>query len=60
MRAIFRICGSDSQPGLLLVEKLATPVTGMISDQIALHSVQLPLIKWAMLEVRIHFFHQSS
>ena len=34
MRAIFRIRGSDSQPGLLLVEKLATPLMGMISDQI--------------------------
>ena len=26
MHAIFRICGNESQPGLLLVEKLATPL----------------------------------
>ena len=26
MRAIFRICGNESQPGLQLVEKLATPL----------------------------------
>lgn len=26
MRAIFRICGSESQPGLQIVEKLATPL----------------------------------
>ena len=25
MRAIFRICGNESQPGLQLVEKLVTP-----------------------------------
>ena len=27
MRAIFRICGNESQPGLQLVEKLSTPLT---------------------------------
>ena len=26
MRAIFRICGNESQPGLQLVEKLSTPL----------------------------------
>ena len=26
MRAIFRICGKESQPGLQLVEQLATPL----------------------------------
>ena len=26
MRAIFRICGNESQPGLQLVEKLTTPL----------------------------------
>ena len=26
MRAIFRICGNESHPGLQLVEKLATPL----------------------------------
>ena len=26
MRAIFRMCGNDSQPGLKLVQKLATPL----------------------------------
>ena len=26
MRAIFRICGNESQPGLQLVKKLATPL----------------------------------
>ena len=25
-RAIFRICGKESQPGLLIIEKLATPM----------------------------------
>ena len=29
MRAIFRICGNESQPGLQLVEKLATPLAGL-------------------------------
>ena len=28
MRAIFRICGNQSQPGLQIVEKLATPLPG--------------------------------
>ena len=27
MRAIFRICGNESRPGLQLVKKLATPLT---------------------------------
>ena len=26
MRAIFRICGNESQPGLQIVEKLSTPL----------------------------------
>ena len=26
MRAIFRICGNESQPGLQLVEKMAMPL----------------------------------
>ena len=29
MRAIFRICGNESQPGLQLVEKLATPLNAL-------------------------------
>ena len=29
MRAIFRICGNESQPGLEIVEKLATPLRGI-------------------------------
>ena len=28
MRAIFRVCGNQSQPGLQIVEKLATPLPG--------------------------------
>ena len=28
MRAIFRICGNESQPGQQIVEKLATPMEG--------------------------------
>ena len=30
MRAIFRICGDESQAGLQLVKKLATPLTVII------------------------------
>ena len=33
MRAIFRICGNESQPGLLLVEKLATPLTTTVGGR---------------------------
>ena len=33
MRAIFRICGSESQPGLELVEKLATPLDATCNIQ---------------------------
>ena len=29
MRAIFRICGNESQPGLQRVEKLATPLAAL-------------------------------
>ena len=29
MRAVFRICGNESQPGLQIVEKLASPLQGI-------------------------------
>jgi len=29
MRAIFRTCGNESQPGLQVVEKLATPLVAV-------------------------------
>ena len=32
MRAIFRICGNENQPGLQGVEKLATPLPGVESS----------------------------
>ena len=32
MRAIFRVYGNESQPGLQLVENLATPVQGLTLD----------------------------
>ena len=35
MRAIFRICGNQSQPGLQIVEKLATPCQVMTVPQAA-------------------------
>ena len=30
MRAIFRICGNESQPGLQLVERLVTPLVAFV------------------------------
>ena len=33
MRAIFKICGNESQPGLQLVEKLAMPLAGIVQFQ---------------------------
>ena len=39
MHAIFRICGNESWPGLQLVEKMATPLTGSTwSTEILLNS----------------------
>ena len=29
MNAVFRICGNESQPGLQIVENLATPLTAI-------------------------------
>ena len=34
MRAIFRICGNESQPGLQKVKKLATLLLAVPSDQV--------------------------
>ena len=34
MRAIFRICGNESQPGLQNVKKLATLLLAVPSDQV--------------------------
>ena len=33
MRAIFKICGNESQPDLLLVEKLATTLTTTVGSR---------------------------
>ena len=46
MRAIFRICGSESQPGLQLVEKLATPLAALSKH------IPVPVVK---VESAIHW-----
>ena len=48
MRAIFRICGNESQPGLQLVEKKATPLVncpGSIKANVCLSMMDDPLFK---------------
>ena len=66
MRAIFRICGNESQPGLQLVEKLATPLA-TLSKHIPVPVVQVEsAIHWTvintvdsaiqLLNVEVRFF----
>ena len=39
MSAIFRICGHESQPGLQIVEKLATPQVTDILQKMSLYQL---------------------
>ena len=51
MRAIFRICGNESQPGLQLVEKKATPLVncpGSIKANVCLSMMDDPLFKGSL------------
>ena len=51
MRAVFRICGNESQPGLQLVEKKATPLVncpGSIKANVCLSMMDDPLFKGSL------------
>ena len=41
VRAIFRICGNESQPGLQLVKRLVTPLVALVVRTLFLFTLSL-------------------
>ena len=54
MRAIFRICGNESQPGLQIVDKLATPqVTDLLYTNVFISIINFYLSFFLILVIVI-------